>query len=160
MKLILKFLTIVALIALFLSGSLYTTDQWRYLQPYMLLFSMTLILGLNLLYGNLKYKIDFKLLALFSLFILFSLLSPLINSNLELLGGTMLMLYIYISLGIVLPVLIKDNWKDERVLVSTLLIGHIPIILIPMLLEGFKIRSYSEFFIIQIHLVQSLVRCS
>lgn len=147
MKKVLELLIVLLLIMLFLSGTLYTTNNWRILQPYFLLSSTTMIYILNIVYKTYKFKADIKLLIIFFLFILSSLLSTLLNSDFELFLGVLLLIYIYISLVIGLPSLVYKIGKNgQDILAFSLLIGHIPVIIIPIIIYGFENRSYVGIF--------------
>lgn len=145
MEKIFKIIIFLTLVILFLSGALYTTYEWRMLQPYMLIGSTTLIFFLNCLYKNSKFRVDLRLLLLFFVYILVSILSALLNSDFELFIGMLLLIYMYISLVIVLPSLFKNGENGKSILALALLSGHFSII-IPDLFKDISFKSYAGIF--------------
>lgn len=147
MKKIHLIMLISSLILLFLSGSLYTTHEWRFIQPYLLIGSISFLFSLIIVLKIKTIYIDYNSLLIFLLYIFFSLLSSFVNADLELMTGALLILYIYIVLVIFLPVIINVVSKhSERIIVLSILIGHLPILSIPMFIDGYRTSSYSGIF--------------
>lgn len=138
-----SWLLILILIVLFLSGTLYMTNEWRQFQPYMLIGSLTLIIVMGLLHKNYKYVIDLKLTIIFFLFVFFSFLSVIFNFDVSLFIGIGVLLYMYISIVIILPTVSNQTKYFNNTVVYSFLVSHIPLVFFPMLLDGFNKVSYS-----------------
>lgn len=136
-------LVLISMVSLFLSGSLYTTDNFRFLQPYLLIGSCSIILIIALVTKIDKIRLDLTAFILFLIFVFLSIISSVIHSSFELLSGVLVLLFIYISLIVLLP---NFRFKVEKFIIPSLMIGHIPIILFPLLFMEMKTRSYSGIF--------------
>lgn len=147
MKKTYRSLFFINLILLFLSGTIYTIEVWRVLQPFMLVGSVISILLYSFILKIDSFKFDSKQMLLYILFVFFSLTSSFINFDIELIGGSILLLFIYISLIIALPEIVRKRRIDyTKLIIKSIWIGQMPIIVLSLLLWKIELRSYSGMF--------------
>lgn len=147
MKHILRLLTFISLIVLFLSGSFYTTDTLRHLQPFMLVGSMALLLAIFSMHMFPTMKVDLKLFSVYMMFFVISIVSAATNASPYLVIGAFAMIYIYVGASIILPAIFYSNVQNgNKIIAQSIVIGHIPIFIYPMLIEGITLTSYKGIF--------------
>lgn len=111
------------------------------------------ILGITTLYVSLllmilailfRQKIELKVneltLFLMFFFLLFGAIAALFNQDISLLFKVLVFIALYVSTGIVIPSIYKEN--TEKVIMRLILITHIPMLFIPILLEGINHIPY------------------
>lgn len=88
--------------------------------------------------------IDKNLFLVFNMFVIFSLVSALVNEDLQLLLAVMLMFMIYVVLTIIIPTLFQDEIMP--MVSRSLFILHVPIIFIPMIFDKMTPIPYKGIF--------------
>lgn len=129
---------------LLLSGTLYLTDEWSFLQPYMLMGSLFIIVLIFFL-GKYTITVNTKLFIAASLFFISCMVSSLINGDLELLAGALVLYFMYAVLGIIYPSIIRIDGLNRQLSHSFLFL-HLPVLIIPVLLTGINQVPYSGIF--------------
>lgn len=140
-----KIYTII-LILLFAAGAFYTTVNWRQYHTILTIGSMAMVILIGILKKTYIFNVDKKTLGLFIIYTIISIISGVIHGSVELVGGALLLLYLYLSLVIVLPEIITDKLNFRDIMSTALLLSHIPMIIFPIILGGFETTSYSGMF--------------
>lgn len=117
----------------FFSGSIYLTDDYYFMQRYLLVGTMLLI-PCSFMFVNLRIKVNMKMLFVFFCFTISCFISSMYNSDEELFIAALTMLGIYITLVIVVPAVTKES--TGGVIFKSILIVHIPILFIPLIFTG------------------------
>lgn len=148
MEKIQQVLTNVAVNIILLSGTLYLTDKWGFLQPILLVGGM---LGISLVFTltHMKLKLNIKNFILYTVFICCCLFSALVNEDKDLFVGAVLLYLMYLTLGVIYPAIDITNdfkYKSNQMIVYTYLITHLPIITLPILIGGVNRIPYKGIF--------------
>lgn len=129
-----------------LSGTLYLTDKWKYLQPYMLLSGMIIIMS-SLLAAKSKIRVNIRIFIIYSMFILSCSISALINQDIYLFVGALALYFMYISFVIAYPSnVISHRCEVNSLLANTFFYSHILLIIVPIIRKGLNRIPYSGIF--------------
>ncbi len=125
----------VLFIAIFLSSLLYMNNSFNryFIFGFVILIPMILFMK-----KNFKLKIKSNLIVLYSMYFLFGGISSLKNQDIELLLGALFMFVIFLTLSIIIPSGIESQ-KYLEVISRSVLWSHLPIIFIPLLVQGLSI---------------------
>ncbi|MFP4698138.1 MAG: O-antigen ligase family protein [Eubacteriales bacterium] len=137
---------LMILISLFAAGSLYTTRNFRQYHMILVVGSTTMIYAIALMNRTIFLRLDKKTFGLFLLYTIMSIVSGLIHESNELIGGALLLLYIYISLIVFFPNMVNGKYDGKRMIAKALIMSHIPMIILPIILGDFRTISYSGMF--------------
>lgn len=131
---------------LFLSGTLYFTQDWNFLQPYLLISSILGLLGLFLTTGS-GLIIEVNQFRVWFLFLISCLFSALFNSDSQLFMGALVLGFVYFGLILVFPALARlSGGMGNKLIIFSFLSIHLPLLLIPLLLEGKLTVPYQGIF--------------
>lgn len=131
------------MVFIFLFSSLNLSDGLHGIGVYLVytLLGATSILPLFIL--KKQIKIDIPTFILIYLFLLFSSISALLNSDVNLILGALMIFLLYIVSCIILPMLKIDL---NKIVFGALLVSHIPITIIPLILGGSFSAPYKGIF--------------
>lgn len=149
MRLIQKMSTVLALNIVLVSGTVYLTDKWGYLQPFLLVGGCA-VLFIAFPFTDMKIKIHTMNFALYSGFIFCCLLSALLNGDFDLCIGALVLYSVYLSLSIVFPSICGINhnkYDGGKINFYSYLYVHLPVLVLPLVLIGINKIPYSGIFI-------------
>lgn len=139
-------LLVTSLVLVFLSGTLYTTSDWSFLQP-VLFIGGTALIVVSAITTKLKgIRFDLGLIVSFMLFAFFSLLSSYLLEDFKLLIESLVWIYIYITLSIIFPSIIKDCNTGLKLISTALLLGVLPLLTVPLFIADISTKAYSSIF--------------
>ena len=149
MKLIFKHKSylLISILLLLLSGTIFYTNEWAFLQPMLLAFSLIFLYIVALVY-KISLKFERKIITIFLLFTVLSVISSLVNQDVELLMRTLILFLTFIGCVAILPNLILKHYKINEysnIVVDAFLYSHVPLILIPIILNGLVLTSYNAY---------------
>lgn len=125
-----------------LSGSLYLTENWRFLHLYLLFIPLFLIIFIGFLRAYIRINVTILLIS--SFFIVFSLIAAAVNSSTYLFISTLGLTILFIGLLIYYPSLVPKN--GNKIIFQSILISHFPIIVLPILFSGLNSKPYQGIF--------------
>lgn len=133
----------ICLFLFFFSSSILMTDDYSHLQNILVPLTVSLIIFLGFV-CKVKFNVYSKSFVLFFLFMTSSVISALINSELNLIFRSGQLFASFVALAIVVPQIIKENYINK--IMYCILISHAPLILFPLITEGFNVTPYAGIF--------------
>lgn len=128
---------------LFLISSLYLTEWFNQFGSASLALVLIGSTVLVLAFKKEVIKINYSVLVIMYLFMLFGALSALFNTDPKLIINTTVIFFLYVSTFIVIPTF---NKIGQDVIVKSALISNLPILLIPIIVYGFNTTPYRGIF--------------
>jgi len=129
---------------MFYFSSMSMTEKWSSSGMILVYLSIIAIVAISIVYRRMKTSYNLYLSILIYGFVLFNIISALAYSNISRLISSLLFIILFISNTIIIPSYFKNN--TIKVFIYTFLFSQIPIILIPMIIDGIE-TPYSGAFI-------------
>lgn len=118
---------------LFLTGSLRMVNGWDSVGITTLYFSLFLTLSTILLFKKVELKYNQVTFVLMYLFLLFSILSALVNQDVKVCVRAAMFFVMFLSVNVVIPSYLTVD--SERAIVKVIVVTHIPLLFIPIILN-------------------------
>ncbi|HLQ82681.1 MAG TPA: hypothetical protein VK121_02380 [Pseudogracilibacillus sp.] len=136
---------IITLISITISAStLYLKEEWGTFSLTILYLTLIIIMISISLFTKVKYKYNSVTLFLMLVFLIFGIIASLYNQDLDLFLRANIYFILLISANIVIPSWLNED--TEKVITKIILLTHIPILFIPILVNGFDEIPYYGIF--------------
>lgn len=137
-------IVIVAMSVMFFFSSLHMTHEWNEKGILTVYISLIFILLSVAIFKRLKLKYNKMAFALMFTFLIFGFWSAVFNSEVGLIASSFLMFILYISGNIIIPAYFQEN--TEKIVVRLIVVSHIPLLLLPILLDRINSMPYQGIF--------------
>ncbi|WP_175615807.1 hypothetical protein [Piscibacillus halophilus] len=126
----------------FLFSSLNLTDEWN-IKGVFLVYILLISLFIVPIFIKGKLKINLPTVITIYLFILFCVISSYVNVDPKSIFGATMIFILFIVSCIIVPSL---NLNLNKIIVYAILISHFPLIIFPLIINGFDTNPYSGIF--------------
>lgn len=112
-----------------------TLSMTDYVKSISLIYVIFILLILSVgLFKKITLKVNYKLIILMFIFIIFGAIASLINQDINVILRTLMFFIMFISLGIMVPSYYQD--ETEKAVIKIVFISQVPILIIPILMDG------------------------
>ncbi|MGF7184764.1 hypothetical protein GGQ84_000849 [Desulfitispora alkaliphila] len=137
----------LSLSMLFLSGTLFYTNKWAFLQPILLALPLLIIIVISI-FKNIKIQVDYPAIVVFYIFTFLSVISALVNADTVLLVRAGILFLTFTVCSVLLPNILSKYYKPTEInsfIAKSVLYSHYPLIIIPLLINGLVLNWYNAY---------------